>query len=270
MRNIPLKYVITLVLALSLVSCSKYDKLLKSTDYPKKYEVAMKYYGEKDYFRALQLFDDLYVYYRGTERLKDVMYYLAYCYYNKEDYIMASYYFKEFTKVYPTEPRAEESAFRNAYCYYLDSPDYELDQSNTLHAINEMQLFLNNYPQSTRVEECNKVVDQLRAKLELKSYENAKLYYKMEEYAAAAIAFTNLIKDYPDTKNREEAMFLILKSQYIYARKSVAIKKAVRFRAAMESYRAFILKYPESKNRRDADAISEQIVREMKLINAEI
>ena len=44
-----------LVLMLSITSCSKYSRLLKSTDIEAKYGAAMKYFEKKDYFRALQI-----------------------------------------------------------------------------------------------------------------------------------------------------------------------------------------------------------------------
>lgn len=55
-----------------------------------------------------------------------------------------------------------------AYCKFLDSPAYNLDQESTYDAIKELQLFVNRYPNSDRVEECNKYLDILRDKLEKK------------------------------------------------------------------------------------------------------
>ena len=50
---------------LVLASCSNYNRLLKSTDNEYKYNAAMMYYKQKDYNRALQLFDVLQSAYRG-------------------------------------------------------------------------------------------------------------------------------------------------------------------------------------------------------------
>ena len=55
-----------------LASCSSYDKLLKSSDNELKYEMAVKYYEQKDYFRALQLFDELVPVYRGTAKAEKI------------------------------------------------------------------------------------------------------------------------------------------------------------------------------------------------------
>ena len=70
--------------------------------------------------------------------------------------------------------------------------DYNLDQSNTTSAINELQKnFLNNYPNSEKSKNINDLIDELNYKLELKkkAYENARQYLKMADYKAATIAF---------------------------------------------------------------------------------
>ena len=55
-----------------LSSCSKYNRLLKSNDYEKKFEVAEKYYKQEDFYKAQQLLEDLLTYFRGTEKAEKV------------------------------------------------------------------------------------------------------------------------------------------------------------------------------------------------------
>ena len=148
-----------------LSSCSKYQKILKSSDYSLKFTKAKEYYDKKDYVRALPLFEELMTVYRGTSKAEDCFFFYSYCKYGLEDYLLASYHFKNFYKTFPKSERAEEAMYLNAYCYYLDSPRYTLDQSNTLLAINEFQLFLTMYPNSVKVTECNELMDKLMLKL---------------------------------------------------------------------------------------------------------
>ena len=147
-------------------SCSKYQKVLKSTDLPYKFDMAMKYYEDGEYYRAEVLYEELIGLYRGLGKAEEIYYYHAYCNYYMEDYIMAGYYFDNFIKTYPTSKHAEECRFMSAYCYYMNSPESSLDQSNTVRAIDELQLFINRYPESDRVAECNDLMDVLRNKLE--------------------------------------------------------------------------------------------------------
>lgn len=238
-----------------LVSCGNYQRLLKSPDYELKYQMAIKYFQQGDYFKAMQLFDQLIPMVRGTERTENIYYYYAYCYYEQGDNLMASYYFKRFAKDFPGSARAEECYYMSAYCMYLDSPHYNLDQTSTLDAIKELQLFINLYPNSEKVAKANDLIDELRVKLEIKDYEIALLYYKMEEYKAAITTFNNVLKDYPDTKYREDALFYIAKANFKYASQSVPSKKKERFRATMDATNAFLFSFPGSNYMKELQAI---------------
>lgn len=239
-------YLILILFAFQLISCSKYQKLLKSNDNNEKFERAITYYDHGDYYRAQQLFDQLINVYAGTDKVEKINYYYAYSYFKQDDYITASYYFKQFAKKFPNSKLAEECAYMSAYCQYMDSPKYNLDQTNTTESIKEFQLFINAYPQSERIPKCNELMDKLRGKLELKSFETAKLYFKMEDYKAAITTFNNVLRDFPDTPHREEIMFDIIKANYKYALKSIESKKKERYQAAIEAFDSFISAYPES------------------------
>ncbi len=253
------KWVLLFLLPLiALSGCSDYQKLLKSNDYEKKYEKAVELYNEGDYYRALQLFDQVIPVYRGKDEAEDLFYYYAYSYYNQGDNVMASYYFKRFAKSYPSSDRAEEAWYMSAYCKYLESPKYSLDQTNTREAINELQAFANRYPKSERLDKVNDLIDKLRAKLEKKNYEQAKLYFQMENYKAAIVSFNNLLNNYPDTEYREESLFKILESRYIYAKNSIPSKQKERYMDVIEAYDKLISLYPDTDYKKKASKFNEE------------
>ena len=239
---------------LILGSCSDYNRLLKSTNYDKKYDAAIAFYDQKEYSKALGLLQELVSVFRGTAKGEKIMYYYAYSTYAIGDYLLAGYHFNNFVKTFPASDRTEECAFMYAYCYYLESPRYSLDQTDTKNAIKELQYFINKYPESTRKEECNNLINRLRGKLEQKYYEISKQYYFLDDYNAAITAFENVLKDFPDTKYREELMYLLVKSNFIYATKSIDKKKIERFRSTLDSYNKFISYYPANgKYNREAE-----------------
>ena len=252
-------YIILLLAAFIVVSCGKHQKLLKSTDNEAKYAAAINYYETNDYYRALQLFQQLINFYQGTEKAEKMQFYYAYCYYHQKDFVMASYYFKRFATNYPRSQFAEEAVYMNAYCYFLDSPPYSLDQTNTYTAITEMQLFIDMFPRSARVEEANKVIEQLRAKLQKKDLEIANLYLKMRLYDAAIKSYENLLRDYPDTEYKEDILFNILKSNYNYAENSIKTRQLERFQETLDAYNEFIFQYPESKYLKEANSMRKTI-----------
>ena len=256
-------YFLISILAVVFVSCSKYQKIQKSQDFKYKYEKALEYYDREDYYRAMNLFDQVTPFYRGTAEAEDIAYKYAYGYYNQKEYIMASYYFDRFAKTYPRSERAEECMFMTAYCKYQDSPKYKLDQTSTVEAIKSLQLFLNAYPNSERVEQCNALIDELWEKLQKKELEIAKLYLKMDRYEAAVNSFETLLEDYPDTKFREDALFYTIKSYYYYASKSVRSKRVERYQEAADTYNEFVIQYPESKYNKEVKYMYDKAMKEI-------
>lgn len=230
----------------TLVSC-KHSKLLKNPDLDTKYKAAIQYYNEKDYSRALQLFDQMMGAIRATDKAEDLYYYYSYCYFYQKDYTLASYYFKRYYTSFPNTSRAEECLFMSAYCNFLTSPSPSLDQSTTYEAIKDLQLFMNIYPKSKRVPECNDLIDKLRAKLEMKSYKIAKLYYRMGDYAAAITSFRNILTEFPETVHREEILFLVIKSYAKYAQLSVKEKQYERYTNTSVAFQDFYREFPASK-----------------------
>lgn len=229
------------------VSCNNYKKVLKGNDNQKKYELAESLYNKKDYSKALQILDELVNVYRGTENAEKIYFMYAYSYYGQDDYILAGYHFKQFFKIFPNSKHAEEALYMNAYCKYLDSPVYTLDQSSTDEALSELQLFINTYPESSRVNDANKLMDELREKLEKKAFGVAFLYYKTEDYKAAIIALKNVLKDFPETKRKEDINFYIVKASFVYAQKSIDSKKTERYGSTVDFCNNFLKMYSGSR-----------------------
>jgi outer membrane protein assembly factor BamD len=255
---IKMRRIIALFLAITVVtSCSKFHQVSKSSDIEAKYNAGVKYYEKKDYYHALQLFEELITIYRGTSKAEQSYYYYCYCTYNVDDYQTAAYHFNNFIQTYPASKHAEEIQFMYAYCFYQDSPIATLDQTSTLDAIDKFQIFTNRFPSSPKVTEANQLIDELRLKLETKDFQNARLYLKTENYKAAVYAFDNLQKDFPSTIYKEEALFLALKAEYLYAINSIEAKRKERYTATVELYYKLVDNFPQSRYLRDAEKIFE-------------
>jgi outer membrane protein assembly factor BamD len=251
------KQIFTVILVscgLLFASCGgDFNRLQKSSDAQAKYDAAIKYYKSAEYIKAQQLFEQLLSIYRGTEKAEDISYYYAYCNYYVGDYVMGGFYFSSYYRTYPHTKRAEECEFMKAFCEYLLSPIYSLDQTDTKKAIEAFQTFVDDYPNSDKVKECNKYIDLLREKLERKYFEIAKGYYTIESYHAASVALTNYVKDYPNSKYLEESYFLIIKCDFLYADNSVQKQKGGRLQKVMQDYLKFVDEYPKSDYLKQAE-----------------
>jgi outer membrane protein assembly factor BamD len=261
-------YLVLLPLVLLLAGCSEYNKVLKSTDIEYKYTKAVEYYKAKECHKALPILEELIGLTRGSSRAEDVYYYYANSHYCVKDYYLANYYFKSFAKTFTNSPKAEECQFNAARCSFELSPGYSLDQADTRNSIDEFQLFLDRYPNSHLRDSANKMITLLNAKLEVKSFENARIFEKTGKYKAASLAFKQFLKDYPATKFKEDVLYLTVKSDYLYAEGSIEEKKLDRYRSTIESYITFANSFPESKKLKEAEGYYKKSQKEVEKLTS--
>ena len=260
---------ITLLAALLLSSCGEYNKVLKSTDYEYKYEAAKSYFAKGQYTRAATLLNELIAILKGTSSAEESLYMLGMCYYNMEDYQFAAQTFTQYYNVYPRGVYTELARFHAGKALYLDTPEPRLDQSGTYAAIQQLQMFLEYFPQSAKKEEAQNMVFALQDKLVMKEYLSAKMYYNLgnymgNNYQSCVITAQNALKDYPYTVLREDLSILILRAKYEWALNSVEEKKLERYREAVDEYYAFKNEFPESKYLKDADRIFKELQKVLK------
>lgn len=247
-----------LVLFVSILSsCGDFNKIVKSTDYEFKYKKAIELYEEGEFVKSGTLFQELINIYRGTNKADKIYYYFAKSMLGQKDYLMAGHYFSTMVKEFPASDYTEEAQYMVGYCYYLMSPKPRLDQDITQKSIDALQLYINLYPFSERVEEANRLIEELQDKIVMKSYYSAKLYFDSENYKASVVALNNALKEYPDSRYREELMYMMLKSRYLLAVRSVEEMKLERLTLALDEYFAFIDEFPDSQYSKDIEKFHE-------------
>lgn len=251
-------FILSLLALLVGTACSpeyrQYSQWSRKGSISEKDSAAFYFYERGDYEKAALLFEDLRGAYRGTDRARKLQYHYAYAKYNFGLYVVAAYYFEEYTRLYPNDALAPECYFMVGYCYYLEAAPYYLDQTFTNKAITQMQLFINNYPTHDKVEEANKVITELRERLAQKEFETANLYYKIENFKAAVTSFEVMLQEYPDSRYREEAMYLLFRSAVSLADVSTERRKRNRYLDAVEYYERFVDAFPGSVFLKDAEA----------------
>jgi outer membrane protein assembly factor BamD len=246
------KYILVgFVAVLGLSSCGKFEKFRKSADLPTKYKAAVNYYKKKDFSKAGILFDEIMPLMKGDSTQELATFYQAYCDFNLGSYTLASTHFKKFAEVFSRSEYAEEAIYMSAFSLYKDSPNFNLDQTGTLAAINEIQSYLNNYPETKFKDDCTNIIKELRKKLEKKAYEKAKLYYKTSPFNIASlkssvIEITNFQRDFPDSDYNEEMAYMKVLAQYDLAKSTIESKQKERYAEASKFYLELIDKYPQS------------------------
>ncbi|WP_345012020.1 outer membrane protein assembly factor BamD [Christiangramia aestuarii] len=248
------KGILVLGLLLMTVSCSEYQQLLKSTETAEKYTAAEELYNEgkaedsnKKLRKSLRLLEQIEPEFRGKPQGERLVFLLADTYYQLGDYINAPFQFQRFLQLYPNSQKAEEATYKKASSHYYMSPRYDLDQTDTHKAIEELQVYLNEYPEGEFVESANEKATELRIKLEKKAYEIAKQYHHTEFYKAAIASFNNFISDYPGSPFREDAYYYRFDSAYKLAINSFQFLMEERLEEAKEFYKAYKKYYPEGE-----------------------
>src|SRR5579863_6187584 len=228
-------------------SCSRFSKVMKSNDYDYKLRIADKYYADKDYNHAQQLFEELFRVFKGSEHFEDIYYKFAYCAYYLKDYPNAENLFKGFVEVFPNSNKAEEMDYMRAYTFYMQSPKVELDQTNTTKTIGFMQAFINTHPGAEKTKEAQDIIDKCRAKLELKDFMSAQLYFDLGYFKACGVACNSLMTSYPDSEKGDQYKLLIIKSDFRYAELSIFERQQDRFETVVTQCNEFMDRFPDSK-----------------------
>src|SRR5215831_10995764 len=248
-----MKFPFIIIIVFLLGSCNGISKVLKSKDPEYKLRMAENYYVKKKYNNAYQLFEDVVPYYKTSKEFEDIYYKMAYCTYYMKDFVNSENFFKSYLELFPNSPRAEEMDYMRAYCFYKQSPKPELDQTNTIKTIGMMQSFINSHPGSARIKDANGIIDICHSKLETKDYKSAQLYFDIGQFRAAAVAFEEVLNNYPESDKAEDYKLMVIKSYYRFAEMSIEDKRAERFEKVIEECNDFTDRFPESKLSKDVE-----------------
>jgi len=260
-----MKKLLVVILTLTLLSsCSEYQKALKAEDISQKFQTGENLYNEGKYNKANKLFAQIVPSYRGKPQAEKLMYLYCMTFYKMEDYHLSGYQMERFVSSYPSSEKAEEISFLETKSYYMLSPVYTKDQTETVEAIDKLQLFINNYPNSEYLQEANKMVKELDYKLEQKAYAIAKQYNHLEDYQASIKAFDNFIFKFPGSSLREDALYYKLNSAYNLAMKSVEWKKQERLETAISYCTSCKKAFSSSKYNESVDEMSSAMGEELK------
>lgn len=251
---------VVLVAVTALCSCkTQYEILLESNDVDLKYNAALELFDNGKYQKAAQMFESMALLTSGMEKDDTVQYYWGLSNYKFKDYMTAQTNFENFVEKFPRSPFSEMARFYIIDCLYRGTYRYELDQTPTYKAITAINQYIIDYPGNDKIDVCHKMLDDLGQRLDQKAYENALLYYKMEDYKAARVALKNVLKDDADNIYRELILFYTAMSSYKYAELSIQEKQHERYLLFQDDYLNFIGEYPESSYRAELDKLYRKV-----------
>jgi len=231
------------------------------------YDKAIKFYDNKAWLSAARIFEELYPLSIGTPLGDTILFLFADSYFQNRDYQMAAFHFRDYARRYPGTERTELASLNAVKAMYNTSPEYYLDQFVTLLAIDEINLFIQHYPYSDHIDECNKMLDDLNDKLAKKDLELVRMYYQTGHYEATQIMVRNFMKTNSASKFAPEALIILVRNNFDFARKSVEHKKYSRYKDCLEAYDMLRLQYPESNFIAEGKKIADEAANQIKKID---
>ena len=194
--------------------CSS-NKFIRDIDYEAEFEKGKLALSNKKYVRAQDHFNTVVIGASHTELGDDALFYLGETYFYMGDKLLAIAEYDRLIRRMSFSPYVEKARYRICESYVILSPKYFRDQTYSEKAIEKLQEFIDDYPNSDKREEAQGNIKILRNKLSRKAYDTGILYIKMEEYKSALIAFKQVIDLYYDSEYNELAHMKTI-ACYIY------------------------------------------------------
>ncbi|MCS7053545.1 MAG: outer membrane protein assembly factor BamD [Ignavibacterium sp.] len=218
-----------------IISCSSSIETANLTA-EERLAIALKFYEDEDYLEAIKEFEAILIQFPASGINDDATYYLGMSRFKRGEYLLGAYEFSKLIKSMPTSEYLSKSQFMLAECYYQLSPDFSLEQRNTVKAIQEFQAFIDFFPLDEKVAEAEAKIAELNQKLAKKEFETARIYEKLEYTNAALFYYDNVMQIYHDTEYAPLAHFNKI---------NLLISKK-KFDDALESAKDFVKNYPNN------------------------
>ncbi len=205
-------YILLILISIGImVSCAG-KKPVEKLSLEERYKRGQEFLENKKYYNAQQEFQIIVLSGSHTEWGDDAQYYLAESYFKNKEYILAIAEYERLTRKMKYSSYVEKCRWRICQAYVAESPNYYHDQSNTDKALQKLQEFIEEYPDSEYRSEANNTVKELRNKLAEKILESALLYIKLHAYDSAIVAYEDLLRQYYDTDLADDAHAGIIQS----------------------------------------------------------
>ncbi len=199
----------TILLILFFINCGN-KSVNVNPDFSSNFEKAVKFFNKGKFSRARDEFDHIIISDAGSKWANESQFYKGECLFEIKEYDEAWVAYDRYVRFSNDFIKIEKSRYRICECAILSSNSYQRDQKQTKRALEQLQMFIEDFPQSDFIENAEKSIVALRYKLAKKEYEVARLYLKLEEYDSAIIYFRSVLNNYYDTEFSDEARIGII------------------------------------------------------------
>ncbi len=146
-------------------------------------------------------------------------------YYMDKEYIASAPVYARFVELYPQDELTPQALFYEGMSYYRDMVPVKKDQSNAQKALDVFKEFVQKYPMHFAVPFVLDKISKLNDRLMEKEYDIALFYFNTTAYVSCLDRVDNLLKTWPETRFKADA--LLLKGKSYLAEQAYDKAKAV-------------------------------------------
>jgi outer membrane protein assembly factor BamD len=128
------------------------------------------------------------------------------------NFVLAENEFREFITFYPTNSRVDYAQYKLAMTHFRRMRRPERDQTETIAAVREFEVFFDRYPNSMLTSEVREHWREARSRLSEASYKVGLYYYRARWYPGAIDRFKEVLKDDPGYPNRDAVYYYLAES----------------------------------------------------------
>lgn len=175
-------------------------------------------------------------------------------YFKKEEYEQAVIEYEEFIKRHPGHRETPYATYRLALSHYNLRRTVDRDPTNLREAKKWFEYFMQKYPDSEYYAEVERLYAKTRNLLAEREMYIANYYKRKKNYKACSLRYNTVVKEYPDTKYREEALYRLGESYW----------KMGEYGLAVEPLQRVLSEYPDASYSKRAKELLEKVERSLR------
>lgn len=126
--------------------------------------------------------------------------------------VLAENEFREFITFYPTNARVDYAQYMLGMTHYRRMRAPERDQTETIAAVREFEVFFDRYPNSMLTPQVREKWREARSRMSEASYRVGLFYYRARWYPGAIDRFKQVLKDDPGYPARDAVYYYLAES----------------------------------------------------------
>jgi outer membrane protein assembly factor BamD len=226
---------IAVSIAISITSCGGGSESSKpesiQDNVAARFQEGKAAFEKENYQDAIRIFEEIRIQAPTSSVAAEAAYLQGLSRFRMESYSSAAVDFRNVRRNYAGNPLAARAQYMVGESYFEMSPKAELDQTYALHALNEYQIFLRDFPKAdmSLVDSAKTRMTEIRSKLAHKVLLAAELYVKTEEYKSAVIYFERVLDQFYDSEYAPEAQLRLAELAYMRRKNDEAKNQLQKF-----------------------------------------